>query len=245
MKVSIIIFTLNEIDGIKIIMPKLDEVIYLNSILNFGKNKIVENRFELIVVDGGSTDGTVEWFKDLYIMSNHTITIKIFIQKEKGMGSAYREAMERVTGDVVILFTPDGNSMPEAIPKLLEKIEEGNDIVIASRYLLPAISFDDDIVTGFGNWCFTKLINLLFGGKVTDALVIYRAYRVDAIRKIGVDTSLPSFGSSILIKGIKAGLRIAEISADEPARIGGVRKMRPVYNGLCELRMIFREWRRK
>ena len=82
-----------------------------------------------------------------------------------------------VTGDVVLTFSPDGNSIPEVIPQLVKKMEGGYDLVIASRYLDDAKSEDDDIFTGLGNWLYTKSINILHGGRFTDALVIFRAYK--------------------------------------------------------------------
>ncbi|MBM4419945.1 MAG: glycosyltransferase, partial [Chloroflexi bacterium] len=44
------------------------------------------------------------------------------------------EAMERVTGDIVITFSADGNCIPEVIPELIARMREGYDMVIASRY---------------------------------------------------------------------------------------------------------------
>ena len=75
-------------------------------------------------------------------------------------------------------------SRPPAIPSLLEKMSQGYDLVIGSRYLGDANSEDDDMVTGFGNWLFTKTVNLLHGGDYTDAMVIYRAFRRDLIYEL-------------------------------------------------------------
>jgi hypothetical protein len=63
-----------------------------------------------------------------------------------------------IEGDVVITFSPDGNSIAELIPELVNKMKEGYDMVIVSRYLNEAKSEDDDIITAFGNWLFTKTV---------------------------------------------------------------------------------------
>lgn len=218
MKVSLLFFTLNEIDGMKAIMPRIKREWY----------------DELIIVDGGSTDGTIDYAR------GHGYAI--FVQKEKGAGAAFLEAMEKITGDIIIVFSPDGNSMPGKIPELVEKMKEGYDIVIASRYLGGAESYDDDAVTALGNKIFTGLTNLLFGGKITDSLVMYRAYTRSVIEELKVDSKSSSWGGQILFRALKKKKKIGEIPADEPARIGGIRKMQPLRNGLVELSMILREF---
>lgn len=218
MKVSLVIFTLNEIDGMKVIMPQIKKDWY----------------DELIIVDGGSTDGTIEYAEENGYF--------IFVQKEKGAGHAFTEAIEKVTGDTVIIFSPDGNSLPSAIPLLIEKMKEGYDLVIASRYLKVAKSDDDDVVTAFGNWFFTTLTNLLFWTKYTDILVMYRAFKKEIVKNLGIETKTPCWGSLMLLRATKKKLKITEIPADEPARIGGKRKMRPFVNGFYELITILKEF---
>ena len=218
MKVSIAVFALNEIDGMKVIMPRIKREWY----------------DQLIIVDGNSTDGTIEYAKEY--------GYDLCVQKEKGAAAAFREAMKRLTGDIVIFFSPDGNSIPEMIPPLIEKMKEGYDMVIVSRYLDGAKSYDDDIVTAFGNKMFTRLISLLFGYKITDSLVMYRAFRREVVVKLDINTKYASWGTQILTRLIKRNLKVGEIPGDEPPRIGGVRKMSPIKNGLQELFMIIREF---
>jgi glycosyltransferase involved in cell wall biosynthesis len=218
MKVSLLVFSWNEIDGMRAIMPRIRKEWY----------------DELIIVDGGSTDGTIEYAKE----EGHYI----FVQREKGAGAAFLEALEKATGDIIVVFSPDGNSVPEKIPELVAKIREGYDLVIASRYREGARSYDDDLVTAFGNSLFTGMVNLLFRAGITDLLVMYRAYRRSALESLGIETKTVAWGTQVLLRAAKKGLKIGEIPADEPARIGGVRKMHPLKNGLCELGMIAREF---
>ena len=84
-----------------------------------------------------------------------------------------------------IEFNPDGNSIPEDIPRIVAKVNEGYDLVIGSRYRDGAKSDDDDWLTAAGNWMFTRIVNLLFGTSYTDVLVGFRAYR-RAVRELGV-----------------------------------------------------------
>ena len=121
MKATLLIMTWNEIDGMKAIMPQV-------------KKEWCE---QIIVVDGGSTDGTIEWARDHGYF--------VYVQKQRGFRHAYNEVLPYIDGDVVVTFSPDGNSVPELIPQLVSKMGEGYDMVIASRYKDGAHSDDDDI----------------------------------------------------------------------------------------------------
>lgn len=187
---------------------------------------------QIVIVDGGSTDGTVEYFE-----KNGYSVVR---QKTKGLMNGYREAMALVRTDVVITFTPDGNSLPELIPPLIEKMRQGYDMVIVSRYLDGAKSEDDDPVTAFGNWMFTKMINILFRGHYTDTLVGFRAWKRSLWSLADEDPQLFSFEPYSAIRCAQLKCRVAEIPGDEPRRIGGVRKMMPLRNGWHVLVMIFK-----
>ncbi len=71
---------------------------------------------------------------------------------------------------MIIPFSPGGNSIPERIPRSIEKTSLGYDIVIASRYLPPASPQDDNFVSGLAHSLFTKLINYFFGAEINDGI---------------------------------------------------------------------------
>ena len=147
MKTSIIILTKNEIVGVKTILPLLKK----------------EWADEWLVVDGNSNDGTIEEAK--------TLGFSVIQQKGIGLGDAYREGVKQSHSDNVLFFSPDGNCEPKDIPRLIQKMEEGDyDIVQISRFSDEGSSDDDTIITAFGNRMFTFLVNIFFGGKITDSL---------------------------------------------------------------------------
>jgi glycosyltransferase involved in cell wall biosynthesis len=229
MTTTLLVMTWNEIDGMKAIMPKVDRT-WVD---------------QIIVVDGGSTDGTIEYARE------HGY--EVYVQKQRGFRHAYIEVWPLVRGDIVITFSPDGNSVPELIPALIKKMAEGYDMVIASRYLPGATSDDDDVVTGFGNWLFTRTVNLLHCAHYTDVMVIYRAYRKDMAAELGLDQEsayvLPetlfrtkiSWEPLLSVRAAKAKLRITEIPGDEPARIGGERKLQILQWGAAYYFQFLRE----
>ena len=232
--VSLVVRTLNEIEGMKVIMPRIKP----------------EWCHQILILDGGSTDGTVEYAREQ--------GYDVYIQKKKGFRHAYEEALPFITGDVILTFSPDGNSIPELIPTLIDEVARGYDMVIASRYLGAAASEDDDIVTGFGNWLFTKTINVLHGGNYTDAMVIYRAYRkeliysLDLLDDVGYSLAERLFRTKISwepllsVRAAKKRLKVHEIPGDEPARIGGERKLQVLKWGAAYYFQFLRElfcWR--
>ena len=148
MKTTLLVLALNELEGMKAIMPQI-------------KREWVD---QIIVVDGRSTDGTAEWARER--------GYEVVVQSRPGVRFAYFDALPHVKGDVILCFSPDGNSVASLIPALVDKMKEGYDMVIVSRYLGDAVSDDDDMVTAFGNWLFTKTVNVLHGGQYTDAMVM-------------------------------------------------------------------------
>ncbi len=204
---------LNEIEAARVIIPQINK-------------KWVD---EIIVVDGGSTDGTVEFVKSQGLL--------VQSQSRRGFGTGMLQGLKMAKGDVVVEFRPDGNSIPNDIPRLIAKIQEGYDLVIASRYLGGAKSDDDDRLTAFGNWMFTTIVNVLFGARYTDALVGTRAFLREKALSLAFDVPGLSWPCQSSIRFARAGLKIAEIPAREPPRIGGVRKMHPFRTGweICKL----------
>ena len=231
MKVTLLIPTLNEEKGCEKILPLIDK----------------DWVDEIIIIDGQSKDQTVKVCK--------AMGFKVLIQKEKGLNASFREAWPYISGDIVITFSPDGNSLAEKIPPLINKMREGFDIVIVSRYLEEAKSYDDTLITAFGNWLFTKSINLFHRSKYTDAMVMFRAYK----KNIFYDLELDNYNKSykfyekifftkigveplLSIRAAKAKLNISEIPGDEPPRIGGKAKLQVVRWGLAYYSQVLYEF---
>jgi glycosyltransferase involved in cell wall biosynthesis len=228
MSVTLLVPTLNEIEGMKHIMPQIEK----------------DWCDQILVVDGRSTDGTVEYAR--------AQGYDVIVQKKPGVRNAYLEVFPHVKGEMVVTFSPDGNSVPRLIPELARKIEAGYDMAIASRYCVGARSDDDDLLTAVGNWMFTKLINLLHGGSYTDAMVIFRAYRTSLFYDLDLDDDAAYATEKLFrtvigvepllsIRAAKKKLKVCEIPGPEPRRIGGERKLQPFRWGAAYLLQVFRE----
>ncbi|MBS0546238.1 MAG: glycosyltransferase family 2 protein [Proteobacteria bacterium] len=221
--IALLLPTLNELQGLQATLPGIDQSLF----------------DQIIVIDGGSRDGTVEYAMDM--------GLTVVSQIRPGLHFAIYDIVHALDTDYVVEFSPDGNCKVEQLPELIAKLQEGYDQVVVSRYLHHAISEDDHAVSAFGNWLFTRLMRPLADFQITDALNIYRGYR----REILLD---PDFGRYLkgpclepLVTGMCAvrGLSVTEIPGDEPMRIGGVTKRSIVYNGSLCLLMVVRLYLRK
>ena len=207
MSITIIILTLDEIDGVSTIMPQINK--------NWAE--------EIVFVDGGSTDGTVEKAKELGFDVIH--------QKNKGEGNACRIGTDATQSDYIMFFSPDGNDLPEDIPKLIEKTKQGHDVVHISRFGKNSISNDANWFEYFGNKMFTFLVNSFFGGSYTDALNGFRIIKRDFWNELKTDAQYLNIEQQSCIRLAKRKIPIYEIESREPDRIGGERKMRPLTVG--------------
>lgn len=231
MKTTLLVMTLNELEGMKAMMPRIKP----------------EWAAQILVADGGSTDGTIEWASSQ--------GYEVVVTAGEGLTKAYLEAWPKIRGDIVIYFSPDGNSVPEAIPDLIQKMEKGYDMVIASRYLGSAKSEDDDHLTSFGNLLFRTLINLLLKPKqsalMTDPLIMFRAHRKGLPQHLGIDRPEPldklfrvntCWMPLLSMRALKHEIRWTEIPVDEPVRIAGKRKLKIFRYGAIHLLQLLREW---
>ncbi len=85
MQTTLVVMTLNEIEGMKTIMPRVDR-------------RWVD---QILVVDGGSKDGTVEWAREQ--------GYDVHVQRNTGLRHGYNEALPLIRGDVMITLSPDRN----------------------------------------------------------------------------------------------------------------------------------------
>ena len=129
-KISLIIISKNEIEGLKFIGERVNsQKKYLN---------------EIILVDGQSTDGTIEYAKEL--------GWNVIVQSDKEMGimNGIRIGIENSNSEYVTMFTPDNNCIPEKIEEIHNVLSENVtcDMVTVSRYYKDAKSYDDDYFSG-------------------------------------------------------------------------------------------------
>lgn len=218
MSIGLLVLTLNEIDGMKKVMP------------------LVQDSWidEIVIVDGGSNDGTVEEAKKL--------GYRVIIQSERGHGNAILKGITETNHKKYIFFSPDGNHYVEEIPLLIKKLDEGYDQVLISRFGKGSINLDADFLERFGNKMFAFITNIFFGGTFTDTLNESRAITRDAFMELNFDAMKMDSTQQLSIRGLKKNQKIYEIIGNEGERIGGKKKMRPFQVGANLSWQILREF---
>jgi len=221
MSTALIILTLNEVIGVKHILPKIKK----------------EELDEVLVVDGGSTDGTVEEVEKMgFIVKKQAL---------KGHGGAIIEGIKQTKSENIVIFGPDGNHDPEEIIILKEKMSEGFDQIIISRFTKSSINLDAGKIDSFGNKFFTFLCNVLFDGHLTDSLNESRIISRTAFNELNFDALGLDSTLQMTIRGLKNKQNIIEIPGNEGERIGGERKIQSFKTGRLLLRRIIKEFIKK
>jgi len=217
-RVTLLLPVKNEIDGLKKLIPQINSSLFV----------------QILMVDGGSTDGSVEYARQC--------GIEICFQTRPGLALGIMDSINYIKGDYIITFSPDGNCPPDILPGIIEKFKAGHELVVVSRYLPPARSYDDTLITRFGNYLFTSLIKLIVRRPMSDALTIYRGYKVQFLKTNFINKFLwgPVLEPLVTIFASLHQISMVEIPGDEPPRLGGVRKMKVLSNGFYILVLIFR-----
>ena len=219
-KISIIIPVLNEEDSLKIL---------LNELIKF--KEIIK---EIIVVDGQSSDSTVQIAKNYGCKS-------IIQKKNFGYGDAIQVGVNVSISEYCLILDGDGSKNPIYIIKLLERIlKTKSDFVFAERYGKNAGSLDDTLLTYLGNRIFTILGKLFFNLKLNDILHTFFICRRSQFNKI--DFILKDFGFCVElpIKVHKNKFRYSTIPTIERKRIAGKIKVRSFVDGFKILKSMIR-----
>lgn len=134
----------------------------------------------------------------------------IFRFNEKGFGSALRIGFEKAKGDVILVTMGDFCDDPKTIPKMIEKIKEGYDIVVGSRYIKGGGIIGNSIKQRISS-LFSVLVNIFSKVKIRDITNAYKLYRRDVIKTIKTISKSFDISCELTLRAAKNGFKIAEV----------------------------------
>ena len=217
-RVSAVIPTLNEAENLPHVLPRIPEGVD-----------------EVVLVDGHSTDGTVEVARRLYP------SIRIVQQDGKGKGNALRCGFAAATGDIIVMLDADGSTDPGEIPAFVGALLAGADFAKGSRFLQGGGTSDMPLYRKMGNWGFVFLVRSLFQGSYSDLCYGYNAFWKRVLPQLALDCNGFEVETLMNIRALRAGLRVVEVPSFEADRVYGTSNLRTFPDGWRVLKTIMRE----
>lgn len=182
---------------------------------------------KVVVVDDGSIDATAK----IALAENAIVVCHL---RNMGYGAALKSCFEearKMGADRMVIIDSDGQHEPTDIPKLLEPLNNGYDLVIGSRF----ITKKDELMPCYrkiGMKVLDALTNFLNDVEVSDSQSGFRAYSRHAIESININESGMSAGSEILLQIKKNNLKVKEVGISCNYDLENTSKQDPVTHGI-------------
>lgn len=216
---------------VSVVIPTLNEAKNLPHVFA----QLPDNIFEVILVDGHSTDDTVAVARDLYP------SVRVLRQMRRGKGEALACGFAACRGDIIVMLDADGSADGGEIPRFVDALRGGADFAKGSRFMRGGGSADITRLRRVGNLALNTLVNVLFGTRYSDLCYGYNAFWRHCLPHMNIDCDGFEVETLINIRISKAGLRVREVPSFESCRIHGVSNLKAGRDGLRVLKTIMRE----
>ena len=217
-EISIVIPTLNEAENLKVLLPLLPHWIH-----------------EVVIVDGHSTDNTVETARRL------RADVRLVIETQRGKGAALRSGFNAASGDIIVAMDADCSMHPREMMMLVGALIAGGDFAKGSRFLQGGGTADMSRIRKIGNWGLTQVVRLLFGGAYSDLCYGYFAFWKRHLSVLEPTCDGFEVETFLNVQALRCGLRVVEVPSFEAARLYGVSNLRALPDGWRVLKTILRE----
>lgn len=207
---------------VSVVIPALNEAEPIGDVVRAVPREIAA---EVIVVDNGSTDATVEVAR--------AAGARVVSEPRRGYGRACRAGVEAVADDceIVAFLDGDGSDCPELMDRLVSPIIEGRyDFVIGSRTRGRREQGSMNFQQLFAGRFAGLLMRALYGVRYTD-MCPFRAIRRDALGKLGMSEETYGWNLEMQMKAARARLRVLEVPVDHRRRAGGESKVSGTLRG--------------
>lgn len=202
-KLSIIVLARNEEKNIAKVIEEI--------------NTKIKKQFEIVVVDD-STDRTPAIVKELSSTHNNVLLAP---QIKKGITNAFITGLENISGDAIVVLVGDLSDEIQDINEMWNKIEEGYDIVCASRHMPGGKKVGGNFFQNLFSYFVGKSLNILLNIPTCDVSNSFKMYRKEVFDYITLEESGFSIAMQIILKAFFQGYRIAEIPTTWRNRVSG------------------------
>jgi len=216
--------------AVSVVIPTLNEARNLPHVLSR-----IPDEYEVVLVDGHSTDGTVEVARAI------RPSTRVVYQRGRGKGDALRAGFEVVSGDVIVMLDADGSARPEEIRAFIDALVEGADFAKGSRFLEGGGSADITRLRMLGNRLLTRFVNILFGTAYTDLCYGFNAFWRYCLSDMNVDCDGFEVETLINIRVARSNLCAKEVPSYEEPRLYGTSNLHAFRDGWRVLVTIVRE----
>jgi glycosyltransferase involved in cell wall biosynthesis len=221
MLLSVVVPVFNEEPTVGHVIQQLKEVM-----------EKTEFKYEIIVVDDCSQDGSLEIAKNLGVRP-------FSLKEHMGKGYALRAGFAKARGEIITTIDSDGSHSPRELPSLLNAIIQNKaDIVIGSRYSNQK-SVDAKRLNIAGVRLFNFLIKILTKTGVSDSQSGYRVIKSKLLTNMKLKSGGYEIESEMLVKAAKRGFRIMEVPISFEQRTYGTSRLDPLVDGFRILMSIF------
>ncbi len=204
--VSVIIPCYNEEDNIEDCVREIPEMSW---------------RYEIVIVNDGSTDNTLSVAKSI---SRKNLKV-ISYSKNMGKGHAVRYGLQNCRGRVAVIQDADLATHPEELPNIIRPlIERRADFVNGTRLVYPMERYAMKGPHVLGNKIFAFMVSVIIRKKLTDALCGFKAFVVGGLKDKLKEDTWPDF--ELLLKAKKSNMRIVEVPIRYRRRTAGKSKMK-------------------
>ncbi len=217
--------------SVTVVIPALNEAQNLPFVLRRIPNWVNE----VILVDGHSTDSTVQVARRLLPR------IRIIVQDGSGKGSALRQGFAAATGDIIVMLDADGSTDPVEIGMFVRLLRNGADFVKGSRFLQGSGTADISTLRRWGNKALTILTRWLYGCAFSDLCYGYMGFWRNILPILHLDADGFEIETLMSVRALRARLRVMEVHSFEAKRLNGESHLRAIPDGWRVLWTIFRE----
>lgn len=203
-----------------VLLPTLNESSTIGEIVSQFRDRGYEN---VLVVDGGSTDGTREIARER--------GARVVVQSGEGKGQAIREAMGHVEVPYVLMLDGDGTYDPADAERMLDPLAAGYEHVIGDRFA----DIDPNAMTRFnevGNRLINRSFRTIHGADYADILSGYRAFTTDSFERCSPSADGFTIETELAVECVKQGIDTTVVPVSYTARPDDSEtNLRPIRDG--------------